>query len=71
MEKYLQLTILRYKEWAEKIKNFEVFEDDIWLVTYPKSGTTWSQEMISLLKNGLDYDTAAKTMLHERFPFLE
>ena len=62
---------LRYKEWAEKIKNFEVFDDDVWLVTYPKSGTTWSQEMLYLLKNDLDYEKAAKSVLNERFPFLE
>ena len=27
----------------------QVTEKDIWIVTYPRSGTTWTQEMVSLL----------------------
>lgn len=56
---------------AETIKNFEVFEDDIWLVTYPRSGTTWCQQQIYLLKNELDYEKALNTKMQDRFPFLE
>ena len=29
--------------YAEKIYNMEVLDDDIWIVTYPKCGTTWTQ----------------------------
>ena len=28
---------------AEELYNFELRADDIWLVTYPKCGTTWTQ----------------------------
>ena len=28
---------------AEKIYNMKVCDDDIWVVTYPKCGTTWTQ----------------------------
>lgn len=56
---------------AEKIKSFEVYDDDVWLVTYPRSGTTWCQEMICLLKNSLDYEKFSKIKMNDRFPFLE
>ena len=31
------------KKVAEKIYNFKVKPDDIWIITYPKCGTTWTQ----------------------------
>ena len=32
-----------YAKNAERIFNFEVRPDDIWILTYPKCGTTWAQ----------------------------
>ena len=55
----------------ERIKNMEIFEDDIWIVTFPKCGTTWTQEMIWMLHNNLDFETSSKVQLSDRFPFLE
>lgn len=34
------------EEFAEKVKKMEIYEDDIWVVTFPKCGTTWCQEMV-------------------------
>ncbi|KAG8233859.1 hypothetical protein J437_LFUL006882 [Ladona fulva] len=51
--------------------NTELRPDDVWVVTYPRSGTTWTQELVWLVNNGLDYDRALKEKLVERFPFLE
>lgn len=55
----------------ERIKNMKIFEDDIWVVTYPKCGTTWTQEMTWMIGNNLDYETSSKVPLSDRFPFLE
>jgi ssDNA-binding Zn-finger/Zn-ribbon topoisomerase 1 len=28
--------------FAERVKKMEVYEDDVWVVTFPKCGTTWT-----------------------------
>jgi len=55
---------------ASRIYNFPVREDDIWLVTYPKCGTTWGQEMLWQLVNDVD-KKRGKMPLFTRTPFLE
>lgn len=69
----LQRNILpaKYARIANQIANFEVRPDDIWVVTFPKCGTTWTQEMVRLLHSDLDYEDAAKRPLEEQFSFLE
>lgn len=61
----------RYHRYADKIRNFQVRDDDVWIISYPKCGTTWTQEMVWLLGNNLDYETGAKVELGDRSPFLE
>jgi len=58
------------KEVMKKIYNFEVRSDDIWIVTYPKCGTTMTQEMVWQIVNKVDTEKA-KIMLFERTPFIE
>ncbi|XP_070495897.1 sulfotransferase 1B1-like [Chironomus tepperi] len=55
----------------ERVKNMEIYEDDIWVVTYPKCGTTWAMEMIWMINNNLDYETSMTVNLEDRFPFME
>ncbi|XP_034479258.1 sulfotransferase 1C4-like [Drosophila innubila] len=61
----------KYKAQAKHYYNFKARPDDIWISTVPRSGTTWTQEMIWLLANGLDYDQAQQRPLTDRFPFFE
>lgn len=47
-----------------------IYEDDLWIVTPPKCGTTWTQEIVWLLLNNVDLE-AAKINQFYRIPFLE
>lgn len=66
---------VKYMEFADKIYNFEARSDDVFICTFPRSGTTWTQEMIWLICNNFDYETAMNVPLGHsfgsRFPFLE
>jgi len=53
------------------LNQFTVREDDIWVVSFPKCGTTWMQEMIWNIVNDLDFATAKSVDLEKRVPFLE
>jgi len=57
--------------FINKIYNMEVRQDDIWVVTPPKCGTTWMQELVWLIANNLDFDRASTLPQVYRFPFLE
>lgn len=56
---------------AENYYNFQARPDDVWVVTFPRSGTTWTQEMVWLLANKLDFEKAKQVPLTQRFPFFE
>ncbi|KAK6621133.1 hypothetical protein RUM43_011439 [Polyplax serrata] len=60
-----------YKKYCDTIMNMEVKPDDVWIVTFPKCGTTWSQEMIWLLGHDCDFKAAKSELLHIRFPFID
>ncbi|XP_055708846.1 luciferin sulfotransferase-like [Phlebotomus papatasi] len=61
----------KYRTSAQVIENFQVRPDDVWVVTFPKCGTTWTQEMVWQICNDLDYEKGNSTELNERFPFFE
>jgi len=53
-----------------KIYNFPLRPDDVWIVTYPKCGTTWTQELLWLIMHNADFE-GAKSYVYDRSPFLE
>ncbi|XP_014227591.1 sulfotransferase 1C4-like [Trichogramma pretiosum] len=59
-----------YKQIADAVENFEVRDDDVWVCSFQKSGTTWTQEMVWGICHELNFETA-KAPINERFPFLE
>lgn len=58
-------------EKLDYFHEFKVREDDIWIVTNDRCGTTWTQEMTWLILNNLDFDQARSVSLETRSPFLE
>lgn len=43
-----------FGKFANKIYNFEARASDVFICSYPRSGTTWTQEMIWLICNELN-----------------
>lgn len=60
-----------YAENADKVYNFEARTEDVYISTFPRSGTTWVSEMMWLLFNDLNYEAAKATRHDLRIPFLE
>ena len=52
----------------EKLKNFPLNHDDVFIASYPKSGTTWMQQIVKLLRNGGPQDSV---LLDRAIPWLE
>ncbi|KAJ8960057.1 hypothetical protein NQ318_009498 [Aromia moschata] len=62
---------LQYELIAQKILDAPVREDDVWLISFPRTGSTWCQEMVWLIGNNLDFNTATTTLQLFRAPILE
>uniref|UniRef100_A0A4W4EHZ6 Sulfotransferase n=1 Tax=Electrophorus electricus TaxID=8005 RepID=A0A4W4EHZ6_ELEEL len=60
-----------YEDNIKDFKTFKVQEDDVFVITYPKSGTVWMQEIIPLLLNGGDFTPVQTIPNWERVPWLE
>lgn len=54
-----------------KVQALKARPDDIFVVSFPKTGTTWVQEIVYLIATGLDFGSASERNLEQRFPFLE
>ncbi len=50
--------------------DFVVYPDDLWIVTPPKCGTTWTQEIVWYIRTNVDEDSAKINQFY-RIPFLE
>ncbi|XP_034993878.2 sulfotransferase 4A1 [Zootoca vivipara] len=55
----------------EEIANFPVRDNDVWIVTYPKSGTSLLQEVVYLVSQGADPDEIGLMNIDEQLPVLE
>ncbi|XP_066904899.1 luciferin sulfotransferase [Halyomorpha halys] len=60
-----------YTDHAEKFYSYPIRQEDVWVVTYPRSGTIVMEELVWLIVHDLDFDGQARVSLDERFPFFE
>ncbi|KAL4714529.1 hypothetical protein ACJJTC_006575 [Scirpophaga incertulas] len=60
-----------YLQLAENVYNLALRPDDVWVITFPKSGTTVMQELVWMVANGCDYKKSKEIPLINRFSFLE
>ncbi|XP_015284809.1 PREDICTED: sulfotransferase family cytosolic 1B member 1-like [Gekko japonicus] len=58
------------QQWA-RVENFEARPDDLVVVTYPKAGTTWIQEIVDLILANGDTEKTRQAPTQVRMPFLE
>lgn len=64
----LQTMMLRGFYESQK---FKAKKSDIFVVSFPKTGTTWVQEAVYLIGSNCDFKKAKSTNLEKRFPLLE
>ncbi|XP_004844560.1 sulfotransferase 1C2 isoform X2 [Heterocephalus glaber] len=56
--------------WSQ-IQNFEAKPDDLLICTYPKSGTTWIQEIVDMIQQDGDEVKCQRAIIQHRHPFIE
>lgn len=72
LKQHSSVTILHdFEKYVDDIRDLKVYEDDIWIISYPKCGSTWAQEAIWQIMNNLDFDGGGKVPLNIRIGFLE
>ncbi|XP_054085113.1 sulfotransferase 1 family member D1 isoform X2 [Zeugodacus cucurbitae] len=69
-ETWLTVPVI-FKDIYKRIYDFEVKEDDVFIVTFPKCGTTWMQEAAWLLLNNLDYEEASRSHVLKRSVYMD
>lgn len=61
----------KFETFIEGIHNLKVYEDDVWVISFPRCGSNWTQEAVWQICNGLDFDDQGKVSLRQRFPVIE
>jgi len=62
----------QYLDYQERVCNFKFRPDDVVVMTYPKCGTTWAQEIVWTMRSNPDLDNPnAGDALFVRSPYVE
>ncbi|CAO2608054.1 Sulfotransferase 1C2 [Lemmus lemmus] len=54
-----------------QIQAFKAKPDDLLICTYPKSGTTWIQEIVDMIEQNGDVEKCQREAIQHRHPFIE
>ncbi|XP_070589512.1 amine sulfotransferase-like [Erythrolamprus reginae] len=65
------LPVISSPESIDSLESFEIRGDDIFIITYPKSGTVWTQNILSLILYEGHRDGTENITLIDRAPWLE
>ncbi|XP_070537634.1 sulfotransferase 1A1-like [Ptychodera flava] len=68
---YVLPVIMEKHNIETKVKNFEVRDDDVFLVTFPKAGTNWTLEIIDAIQHIENIDILKERSLMEKVPLIE
>jgi hypothetical protein len=60
-----------FKKHLSQFKSIEIRNDDVWIVSFPKSGTTWIQEIVYLIVNDCNFVKAKSKSIEDRMPFID
>ncbi|XP_006089309.1 amine sulfotransferase-like [Myotis lucifugus] len=58
-------------DFIENLDDFEIRDDDVFIITYPKSGTIWTQQILSLIYFEGHRNRTEDLATLDRIPFLE
>ena len=68
---YQQIMPKDFIKYAKRIHDFDIRSNDVWISSFPKCGTTWTQEMVWCIVNNQNIEVAKKCALEKRVPFFE
>ena len=60
-----------YELFKHQLKGWKVEDSDVYVLAFVKNGTTWTSEMVWLLVNNCDIQSAKSVPLHDRMQFME
>lgn len=60
-----------YSKYKDIFRDWKVQASDIYVITFPKNGTTLTQELAWCVQNNCNLEEAKTTLLDQRVPFLD